>query len=131
MDWTFDDAKRMLPKFEKFEPRWLEEPVMADDIDGYAELNAASSIAISGGGHEFALYGFKQLRRAVGVVQYDTNRVGGITAVHKIDALCESYSVPVVPHVFRGRHSAGRIACLIAAGCRRSRSIPSSGRGPL
>ena len=37
-------------------------------------------------------YGFKQLleRKAVSVVQYDTNRVGGITAAHKINAMCEA-----------------------------------------
>ena len=32
------------------------------------------------------------------MIQYDTNRVGGITAAHKINALAEAYSVPVVPH---------------------------------
>ncbi|MGY6270381.1 L-rhamnonate dehydratase [Achromobacter denitrificans] len=100
MGWNLEYAKRMLPKLEKFEPRWLEEPVIADDIDGYAELNRLTSIPVSGGEHEFSLYGFKQLldRKAVSVVQYDTNRVGGITAAHKINALCEAYSVPVVPH---------------------------------
>jgi len=74
--------------------------VIADDIDGYAELNRLTSIPISGGEHEFSLYGFKQLldRKAVSVVQYDTNRVGGITMAHKINALCEAYSVPVIPH---------------------------------
>ncbi|MDH5856272.1 L-rhamnonate dehydratase [Lampropedia aestuarii] len=100
MGWNLEYAKRMLPKLERYEPRWLEEPVIADDIDGYAELNQLSQIPISGGEHEFGLYGFKQLldKKAVSVVQYDTNRVGGITAAHKINALCEAYSVPVVPH---------------------------------
>lgn len=100
MGWNVEYAKRILPKLEKFQPRWLEEPVIADDIDGYAELNRLTSIPISGGEHEFSLYGFKQLleRKAVSVVQYDTNRVGGITMAHKINALCESYSVPVIPH---------------------------------
>ncbi|MES2999874.1 MAG: L-rhamnonate dehydratase [Pseudomonadota bacterium] len=100
MGWTLEYAKRMLPKLEKFQPRWLEEPVIADDIDGYAELNQLTSIPISGGEHEYSLLGFKQLldRKAVSVVQYDTNRVGGITMAHKINALCEAYSVPVVPH---------------------------------
>ncbi len=36
--------------------------------------------------------------RAKGVVQYDTNRVGGITAAQKINALAEAYQVPVIPH---------------------------------
>jgi L-rhamnonate dehydratase len=100
MGWNVEYAKRMLPKLAKFQPRWLEEPVIADDIDGCAELNAMNIVPISGGEHEFGLYGFKQLleRKAVSVVQYDTNRVGGITVAHKINALCESYSVPVVPH---------------------------------
>lgn len=100
MGWNLEYAKRILPKLEKFQPRWLEEPVIADDIDGYAELNKLGTIPISGGEHEFNLYGFKQLleKRAVSVVQYDTNRVGGITAAHKINALCEAFSVPVIPH---------------------------------
>ena len=100
MGWNLEYAKRMLPKLAKFEPRWLEEPVIADDIDGYAELNAMNIVPISGGEHEFGLHGFRQLldRKAVSVVQYDTNRVGGITVAHKINALCEAYSVPVIPH---------------------------------
>jgi L-rhamnonate dehydratase len=100
MGWNVEYARRILPRLEKFQPRWLEEPVIADDIDGYAQLNRLTSIPISGGEHEFSLYGFKQLleRKAVSVVQYDTNRVGGITMAHKINALCESYSVPVIPH---------------------------------
>ncbi len=100
MGWNLEYAKRMLPRLAKFEPRWLEEPVIADDIDGYAELNAMNIVPISGGEHEFGLHGFKQLldRKAVSVVQYDTNRVGGITVAHKINALCEAYSVPAIPH---------------------------------
>ncbi|WP_314314976.1 L-rhamnonate dehydratase [uncultured Acinetobacter sp.] len=100
MGWNLEYAKRILPKLEKYAPRWLEEPVIADDIDGYAKLNQLTSIPISGGEHEFNVYGFKQLleKDAVSVIQYDTNRVGGITAAHKINALAEAYSVPVIPH---------------------------------
>ena len=100
MGWTVDYARRILPKLERFEPRWLEEPVIADDIDGYVQLNQLSNIPIAGGEHEFTLHGFKHLldRKAVSVIQYDTNRVGGISVARKINALCEAYSVPVIPH---------------------------------
>jgi L-alanine-DL-glutamate epimerase-like enolase superfamily enzyme len=100
MGWNLEYTTRILPKLERFAPRWLEEPVLADDIEGYAELSRRTRIPISGGEHEFSLYGIKQLldRKAVSVVQYDTNRVGGITMAHKINALCEAYSVPVIPH---------------------------------
>ena len=99
MGWNLDYTKRMLPKLEKYELRWLEEPVIADDIHGYAELNKGP-IPISGGEHEFSLMGFRQLLdlKAVSVIQYDTNRVGGITAAQKINALAEAYQVPVIPH---------------------------------
>ncbi|MBD1555802.1 L-rhamnonate dehydratase [Vibrio sp. S9_S30] len=100
MGWNLEYTKRILPKLEPYQPRWLEEPVIADDIDGYAELNQLTSIPISGGEHEFTSYGFRQLleKRAVSVIQYDTNRVGGITAAHKINAIAESFGVPVIPH---------------------------------
>ena len=55
---------------------------------------------IAGGEHEFTIYGFRELldARAVDYIQFDTNRVGGITQARKIAALAETYSVPVVPH---------------------------------
>jgi L-alanine-DL-glutamate epimerase-like enolase superfamily enzyme len=100
MGWNLDYAKRMLPLLAPFYPRWLEEPVIADDIARYAELNKMCIITISGGEHEFNLMGFKQLldAGAVSYIQYDANRVGGITAAQKINALAEAYQIPVVPH---------------------------------
>jgi len=100
MGWTLDYAKRMLPLLESFNLRWLEEPVIPDDIHGYAELKSYARIPIAGGEHEFTQYGFRDLleARAVDYIQFDTNRVGGITQARKISALAESHSVPVIPH---------------------------------
>jgi len=100
MGWTLDYAKRMLPLLEPFHLRWLEEPVIPDDVQGYAELKSYGRIPIAGGEHEFTLYGFRDLlqARAVDYIQFDTNRVGGITQARKIAALAEAYSVPVIPH---------------------------------
>lgn len=100
MGWTLDYAKRMLSFLEPFHLRWLEEPVIPDDIRGYAELKSCGRIPIAGGEHEFTLYGFRDLleARAVDYIQFDTNRVGGITQARKIAALAESYSIPVIPH---------------------------------
>ena len=100
MGWTLDYAKRMLPLLEPFHLRWLEEPVIPDDIHGYAELRARKTIPIAGGEHEFTIYGFRELleARALDYIQFDTNRVGGITQARKISALAEAHSVPVIPH---------------------------------
>ncbi|HEX3353079.1 MAG TPA: L-rhamnonate dehydratase [Terriglobales bacterium] len=100
MGWTLDYAKRMLPLLQPFHLRWLEEPVIPDDIGGYAELKSYGRVAIAGGEHEFTLYGFRDLlqARALDYIQFDTNRVGGITQARKITALAEAYSIPVIPH---------------------------------
>jgi L-alanine-DL-glutamate epimerase-like enolase superfamily enzyme len=100
MGWNLDYAKRMLPKLVRYEPRWLEEPVIADDVKGYCELNAMNLVPISGGEHEYSVIGCADLIRsgAVSVLQYDTNRVGGITAAQKINAIAEAFQVPVIPH---------------------------------
>jgi L-alanine-DL-glutamate epimerase-like enolase superfamily enzyme len=90
----------MIPLPEPFNLRWLEEPVIPDDIAGYAALRAAGRIPVAGGEHEFTLYGFRQLldAKAVDYIQFDTNRVRGITQARKVAALAEAHGVPVVPH---------------------------------
>ena len=100
MGWTLDYAKRMLPLLEPFNLRWLEEPVIPDDLRGYADLRAYGRVPIAGGEHEFTSYGFRDLleARAVDYIQFDTNRVGGISQARKITAMAEAFAVPVVPH---------------------------------
>ncbi|MDH3669445.1 MAG: L-rhamnonate dehydratase [Rhodospirillales bacterium] len=100
MGWTLDYARRMIPLLEAFHIRWLEEPVIADEAGSYAELKAMNRVPIAGGEHEFTIYGFKDLleRKAVDVIQFDTNRVGGITQARKIQAMAEAHAVPVIPH---------------------------------
>ena len=100
MGWTLDYARRMLPLLEPFHLRWLEEPVVPDDTRGYRELKSHGHIPIAGGEHEFTIFGFRELleNNALDYIQFDTNRVGGISQARKISALAESFQVPVVPH---------------------------------
>ena len=100
MGWNLDYARRMLPLIEPFRLRWLEEPVIPDDLRGYASLKAMQRVPIAGGEHAFTLYEFRDLLdlQALDYIQFDTNRVGGITQARKIAALAEAHSVPVVPH---------------------------------
>ena len=100
MGWNLDYARRMIPLLEPFRLRWLEEPVIPDDLQGYVALKALGRIPIAGGEHAFTQYEVRDLleQRAVDYVQIDTNRVGGISQARKIAALAESFAVPVVPH---------------------------------
>ena len=100
MGWTLDYAKRMLPRLEGFNIRWLEEAVIPDDTRGYKTLKNYGRVPIAGGEHEFTIFGFRELLEAdaLDYIQFDTNRVGGISQARKISALAESFQVPVVPH---------------------------------
>lgn len=100
MGWTMEYARRMLRLLEPFNMRWVEEPVISDDLAGYADLRALGHVAIAGGEHEYTLHGFRQALdlRAFDIAQFDVNRVGGITAAKKICDLCEAHDVTVIPH---------------------------------
>jgi L-lyxonate dehydratase len=100
MGWTLDYAQRMIPLLEPFRLRWLEEPVIPDDLHGYRSLKAMQRIPIAGGEHGFTIYEFRDLleAHALDYIQFDTNRVGGITQARKIVAMAEAFAVPVVPH---------------------------------
>jgi L-rhamnonate dehydratase len=100
MGWSLEYARRMLRVLEPYNLRWVEEPVIADDLAAYAQLRALNHVAISGGEHEFTLHGFRQALdlKAFDIAQFDVNRVGGITAAKKIADLCEAYDVVVIPH---------------------------------
>ena len=100
MGWTIDYARRMILLLEPYHLRWLEEPVIPDNIAGYAELKRMNRVPIAGGEHEFTVYGFRELleARALDVIQFDTSRVGGITQARKVSALAEAHEVPVIPH---------------------------------
>jgi L-rhamnonate dehydratase len=57
-------------------------------------------VPIAGGEHEFTVLGFRDLleANALDYIQFDTNRVGGISQARKISAMAEAYQIPVVPH---------------------------------
>ncbi|MFN0156065.1 MAG: enolase C-terminal domain-like protein [Gaiella sp.] len=100
MGWTLDYARAMVRLLEPYELRWLEEALIPDDLEGYAALTRESPIPISHGEHEFTLAGFADIVRhgAARILQFDTNRVGGITQAVKICALAEAHGLEVVPH---------------------------------
>ncbi|MDP6359294.1 MAG: enolase C-terminal domain-like protein, partial [Planctomycetota bacterium] len=94
--YTLDMAQRMLDD----RPRWIEEPVKADDIPNYARLRAVSPVPIAGGEHEYTRWGIYALLKAgaVDILQPDVTWAGGLTEMTKICALASVYDIPVIPH---------------------------------
>ncbi len=98
--WLAYDAIRFGRKVEKYEPFWFEEPVVADDFQGCAEVKRALDIPIVAGENEYTRWGTRDLieHRSCDILNLDTVRAGGITEHRKISALASAYHIPVAPH---------------------------------
>lgn len=93
-------AIKMSQIFEQFDVAWFEEPVLADDIPGLAQVSQATTIPVATGEHEYTKYGFRDLlvAGAVDIVQPDVHRVTGITEWMKVAAMADAFNLPVAPH---------------------------------
>ena len=99
-------AIAMSKRFEEFNVRWFEEPVLADDIQGLAEISKATSIPVATGEHEYTKYGFKELltRGGADIVQPDVGRVGGVTEWMKVAHMAHAFNLPIAPHAVQLVH---------------------------
>lgn len=100
MSWDVPYVNQIVPALAEVRPRWLEEPVLPDRIDSYAEIRRRVPFPIAGGEHEYTRWGCKQLldASAVDVLQPDTYWAGGISELQKICVLASTYDVQVIPH---------------------------------
>ena len=96
------EALRLGRALEDYNLRWYEEPVVPEDILGYAELRRKLTIPIAGGENEHTLYGFREFlgAGAVDIAQPDVGSCGGISACKHIIAIAQSHGVQVNPHVW-------------------------------
>jgi L-alanine-DL-glutamate epimerase-like enolase superfamily enzyme len=98
--WSVQTAIKMAKRMEKYEIYWLEEPILADDLEGYIEVCASVDVPIAAGESHYTRYEFKELiqRKAVDIVQADAAKVGGITEFMKVAALADAFGLPMAPH---------------------------------
>lgn len=102
MGWDRAFAIEMIRHLAEFDLRWVEEPLIPDDIAGHALLRDMGIVQIATGEHEFTRYGFAQLldADAADVLQPDVHRVGGITEMRRVCQMASGSSVGVIPHVY-------------------------------
>lgn len=100
MSWNVPFTLANAEALKEFNPRWIEEPVPPDFIDGYAEIRRRSPVPTAGGEHEYTRWGIKLLLDAHGCdyLQPDTYWAGGISELVKIAAITSTYDIPMIPH---------------------------------
>ncbi|MGI8495641.1 MAG: mandelate racemase/muconate lactonizing enzyme family protein [Pyrinomonadaceae bacterium] len=99
--WTIDEAVPRLRLLEKFDLVWIEEPLLATDVQGYKKLGFHTRIARAGGESLYSIEYFYQYLRegALDILQPDAARIGGITNAMKVCHLAKAAGLRVAPHV--------------------------------
>ncbi|WP_432896535.1 enolase C-terminal domain-like protein [Micromonospora matsumotoense] len=104
--WDVDEAITAMTALAEVDPYWIEEPTHADDILGHARI-ARAVTALTDGRCRVATGEvaanrviFKQLLQAeaIGVMQIDACRVGGVNEVLAEILLAAKFGVPICPH---------------------------------
>lgn len=95
---------------------WFEEPIPQTDVDGYARLNAAVGLPITGGEQYTTLEQFRPYleKRAYSIVQPDAGWCG-ISEAMRIAEVADRYGVALCPHSWHNGLMAMANAHLVAA----------------
>lgn len=100
MRWTADQAVRAARALAPFDPVWLEEPVVPEDVRGHVRVIREGGLPVAAGENLRSLAEFRLLIEAGGVSfpEPDVTNCGGITAFLKIAHLAEAFCLPVTSH---------------------------------
>jgi L-alanine-DL-glutamate epimerase-like enolase superfamily enzyme len=102
--YTVAEAKRFAALVADCDLAWFEEPVIADDKPGMAEVRASTSIPIATGECEATRYAFRDLAvlKAADIFQPDPAFCGGITEAMRIGTLASAFNLRFAPHLWAG-----------------------------
>ena len=99
--WDVDTAIATGRRLDPFNLTWLEEPVMADDFDGYHAIAAAIETPVVGGENNFCHHDLKPFfaSGAIPILQPDIMR-GGYSELRVIADHAHAAGITIAPHLF-------------------------------
>ena len=102
MGWDLEYALRICRALAPFDMKWVEEPLLPDQLRDYARLRRESPVPIAAGEHETTRYGFSQIieAEALDIIQFDIGRVGGFSEARRVCALAQAAGLPVYTHAY-------------------------------
>jgi L-alanine-DL-glutamate epimerase-like enolase superfamily enzyme len=102
--YTVGDAKRFIHLVSDCDLTWFEEPVIADDKPGLAEVRNFGPIPIAAGESEATRFAFRDLavQKCADIFQPDPAFCGGITEAMRIGTLASSFNLRLSPHLWAG-----------------------------
>ena len=96
-------AEMMCRALEEFDPYWIEEPMISDDVEGFSRLSGKTMLRIASGEELTGLYEFKELieKGGIDIVQPDMSRCGGLTVAKKVADMALLKGIEICPHAFK------------------------------
>ncbi|KAF5368899.1 hypothetical protein D9758_002939 [Tetrapyrgos nigripes] len=110
-------AKQLAKLLEPLHPLFIEEPLLPTQPEEIADISNAVSTPIALGERLYTRFDFRPYleRRVIDIAQPDVSHCGGITELHRIAALTETYDVTLAPHCPLGPIALA--ACMQVAAC--------------
>ena len=98
--WDLTTARTWSPRLEEFHWPGLRNRWILTTLHAHAKLARATSIPIALGEHVYSRTAFLDFleQDAIGYVQADCTRLGGVTEWLAVAELAQAFNVPVVPH---------------------------------
>ncbi len=98
--WTVSETLRRGQALAEWKIYWLEEPIPAQDLEGYVELASRLTVPLATGENLYGRESFARFlsRRACHFIQPDLRRAGGPTEIRAIGALASAFGTPYASH---------------------------------
>jgi L-alanine-DL-glutamate epimerase-like enolase superfamily enzyme len=99
--WSLQKATDTIAALRQFDPAWIEEPLLSDDIAAHVELRRRIDVPVALGENLHTVYQFRDAieRGACDIVQPNVIRVGGITPFLEIADLAAATGTQLHPHL--------------------------------
>ena len=93
-------AKVLAKELEPYKPMFLEEVVLPENEEHFAEIAQHVSTPLATGERLYTRWQFKNIFKqgAIDIIQPDVALVGGLLETRKIAAMAEAYDMAVAPH---------------------------------
>ncbi|MEM5470334.1 mandelate racemase/muconate lactonizing enzyme family protein [Hoeflea sp. AS60] len=101
---TVATARRFAHLVEDCDLAWFEEPIIADDKAGIAEVRGSIPIPVATGESEATRFAFRDLAlmRAADIFQPDPAFCGGISEAMRIGTIASAFNLRLAPHLWAG-----------------------------
>ena len=101
-----ETALSYIEMYQQFEPYWIEDPLLPDDLELYTRLAERIPQPVATGEFYYEIPSFKAIveRKAASILQAEAPRCGGVTGWNRIATFAAAHDVGMSPDWFHQIH---------------------------